>query len=263
MTGFGKMMLRTGLAALAMSLASSAQAAVLYDVVDLGTLGGSASAGNAINNAGQVVGYSFTTGDNYIDIHAFLYSGGVMSDLGTLGGSSSQGYAINNAGQVAGRSGTTGNVGAHAFLYSGGVMSDLGTLGGVESVGYGINNAGQVVGESLTTGNTAYHAFVSNGGGMSDLNLLIDPLAGWTLQGAFGVNDSGQITGFGAFGGQAHAFLLNPITVTGGVPEPASWAMMIIGFGLIGGAMRRKNAFAPDRGHLVAPERMEGFIDRA
>ena len=28
----------------------------------------------------------------------------------------------------------------------------------------------------------------------------------------------------------------------GAVPEPASWAMMIAGFGLVGGAMRRRNA---------------------
>jgi Bacterial pre-peptidase C-terminal domain/PEP-CTERM motif len=28
--------------------------------------------------------------------------------------------------------------------------------------------------------------------------------------------------------------------VGGGVPEPATWAMMIIGFGLVGGAMRRR-----------------------
>jgi hypothetical protein len=30
--------------------------------------------------------------------------------------------------------------------------------------------------------------------------------------------------------------------MTGSVPEPASWAMMIAGFGLIGGAMRRRAA---------------------
>ncbi len=32
-------------------------------------------------------------------------------------------------------------------------------------------------------------------------------------------------------------FSLNP--VTGAVPEPATWAMMIGGFGMVGGAMRR------------------------
>ncbi|UAK26472.1 PEPxxWA-CTERM sorting domain-containing protein [Sphingomonas nostoxanthinifaciens] len=29
-------------------------------------------------------------------------------------------------------------------------------------------------------------------------------------------------------------------TITSGVPEPASWAMMLSGFGLLGGAMRRR-----------------------
>jgi hypothetical protein len=33
---------------------------------------------------------------------------------------------------------------------------------------------------------------------------------------------------------------LDNITVNGGVPEPASWAMMLGGFGLVGGAMRRR-----------------------
>jgi len=28
----------------------------------------------------------------------------------------------------------------------------------------------------------------------------------------------------------------------GGVPEPATWALMILGFGAVGGAMRRRNA---------------------
>jgi len=32
---------------------------------------------------------------------------------------------------------------------------------------------------------------------------------------------------------------LSVVPVTGGVPEPASWAMMIVGFGMVGAAMRR------------------------
>jgi hypothetical protein len=40
------------------------------------------------------------------------------------------------------------------------------------------------------------------------------------------------------------SFKLNSLTVTttAVVPEPASWAMMIAGFGLVGGAMRRRSA---------------------
>ena len=44
----------------------------------------------------------------------------------------------------------------------------------------------------------------------------------------------------GSYGGA-----LDNVSVTGAVPEPATWAMMILGFGLIGGAMRRRMTFRP------------------
>jgi probable HAF family extracellular repeat protein len=50
-----------------------------YTLTDLGTLGGSGSYASAINDKGQVVGYSDTTGD--LATHAFLYSKGTMTDL--------------------------------------------------------------------------------------------------------------------------------------------------------------------------------------
>lgn len=34
------------------------------------------------------------------------------------------------------------------------------------------------------------------------------------------------------------ALVADPVTPS--VPEPATWAMMIVGFGLVGGAMRRR-----------------------
>src|SRR5215472_15567820 len=51
-------------------------------LIDLGTLGGTQSQGNALNHHGQVTGYAYTT----VQSHAFLYSNGTMLDLGTLGG---------------------------------------------------------------------------------------------------------------------------------------------------------------------------------
>lgn len=45
-------------------------------------------------------------------------------------------------------------------------------------------------------------------------------------------------TGFNGFGGLAFQLSAN---ATGAVPEPATWAMMIAGFGMIGGTMRRRS----------------------
>jgi len=83
--------------------AGNAWGVVQYSVTDLGTLGGSSSCANGINNNGQVVGYT-DTGSGAS--HAFLWtSGGGMQDLGTLGGSNSGANGINDNGQVAGWSG--------------------------------------------------------------------------------------------------------------------------------------------------------------
>ena len=98
--------------------------AQLYSVNDLGTLGGATSLARSINNSGTVVGYSDTSGGA---VHAFSYSGGVMTDLGTLGGPNSYAFGINSSGTIAGYADYNATD-HHAFSYSGGVMTDLGTL---------------------------------------------------------------------------------------------------------------------------------------
>src|SRR5437764_14332116 len=119
------MQIRCGvLIALLLGALPALPADILYSVTDLGTSGGGSSTGYAINNAGQVVGSSYTSAD---DSHAFLYSNGKMTDLGTLGGSRSEGLGLNNAGQVTGWAETTTRD-VHAFFYSQGQMRGLGTL---------------------------------------------------------------------------------------------------------------------------------------
>ena len=119
-------------------------------MTDLGTMGGLDSCGTAINNSGQITGYSFTSDGNS---RAFLYSNGVMKDIGTLGGSASQGDSINNKGQVTGWAHTTDNAERVAFLYSDGNMIDLNkavnpALGIFLDVGVAINDAGQILATS-------------------------------------------------------------------------------------------------------------------
>ena len=62
----------------------------------------------------------------------------------------------------------------------------------------------------------ASHAFVYDNekGTMIDLNSLVDSAAGWTLVLAGGINNSGQIVGYGTTpDGNTRAFLLTPIVV--------------------------------------------------
>ena len=180
---------------------------------------------------------TFAVLSNIDAVHAVSYS---IVDLGTLGGTSSYGWGINNNGQVAGYSYIAGSNVSHAFIADGSGMTDLGTLGGTHSYGWGINDSGQVVGYSSTvTGSNA--AFFYDGSSMLDLCMMTDcASSGWSnFTAAYGINNNGDITGYGTIDGQQHAFLLTNISA---VPVPA--AVWLFGSGLLGliGVARRKSA---------------------
>jgi probable HAF family extracellular repeat protein len=169
-----------------------------YSLIDLGTLGGSYSAGEAINAGGEVTGWADLAGN--AQYHAFVYRNGSMRDLGTLGGAYSQGQGINAGGQVTGHA-YTGTPQIHAFLYSNGLMQDLGTLGGSEGFGLGINDSGQVTGMAGNPGTE--HAFLYSNGSMRDLGTL-----GGLSSAGIGINTRGEVIGFSdTAGGVQHAFL--------------------------------------------------------
>ena len=156
-------------------------------IQDLGTLGGSNSEANAINDLGEIVGSSEITSN--VEIHAFLYRHEQMADLGTLRGVYS--YPSNNV--------------------------NAPFIPRIVSEAYAINNWGMIVGIVLTA-NGAPHAFIYSNGKMTDLNDLVKlthtngPPGFLELYGANGINDFGQIVGTGGYWDGAHetdrAFLM-------------------------------------------------------
>lgn len=120
------------------------------DVIDLGTLGGSASVASGVNRHGVVVGSS-ETAVGASDRHAFRWENGRMTDLGTLGGVASAAAGINDRGWVVGHSETVSGA-THACLWIGGELSDLGVLAASgmyqSSRAFDVDDSGRIVGQA-------------------------------------------------------------------------------------------------------------------
>lgn len=77
------------------------------------------------------------------------------------------------------------------------------------------------------------------GGDYRTITLNEESANRYQLGGKFG-GEALSITNFGGFSGATYM----PYEAAAAVPEPATWAMMIGGFGLIGATMRRRNKIA-------------------
>jgi probable HAF family extracellular repeat protein len=202
---------------------------------NLGSLGGTNSYAEAVNDSGEVVGYSdnghaYRTAPNGVvtasaDIYALPFgsaqayginsSGEVVGTItggGPIGGAfrtlpdgtittssligGATGYGINDSGQVVGT-----NTAGHAFRTApeGSVASatDLGVFGGFGSVGFAINSSGQTVGYATNASGIA-QAFRTTATGVIDQASMLVAAPGVTVEKseAFGINDAGQTVGY-------------------------------------------------------------------
>jgi probable HAF family extracellular repeat protein len=156
-----------------------------------------------INDAGEVVGYSFGSFSGGFGRRAIVVRGGVTTELPNLGAPLySWAFGINQAGQIVGEAGVpqtaTQPSAIHAVLWSGNSITDLGTLGGLDSHAHGINDLGHIVGSSLTSSGEE-HAFVYINGVMTDLGTLGGPGSY-----AIDINNRGQIVGLAQRAGDAN-----------------------------------------------------------
>jgi probable HAF family extracellular repeat protein len=145
------------------------------NVQDLGTLalpGNPETFAHAINNAGQVVGFTGQGGDLSGGPIAFLYNKGSMQAIGPV----------------------------------------IGDEGFPTTYAFAVNDRAQVVGTIRTLGMMpeSDRAFLYSNGQMTDLNSLLSPSSGWTLMYPYGINNMGQIVGVGMINGGNHYFLLTP-----------------------------------------------------
>ncbi len=185
-----------------------------YYVVPLGTLGGTSSVANSINNRGWIAGLSKVTSGT--SVHAILWVNGQKINLGTLGGpNSGVGWPVkNNRGVVAGISDLsqtdpfaenfcgfgTPNLCA-GFRWKNNVMTALPTLGGNNSFAAGVNEEGRIVGfaENTVRDTTCgapqvfhYYAAIWKGDARPR---ALRPLRGDAVSQAVSINNAGEAVG--------------------------------------------------------------------
>jgi probable HAF family extracellular repeat protein len=171
-----------------------------------------------INDSGEVTGYSSADGNSW---NAFTYENGAYAEFG---GGNAFPSAINNSGDITGILATP-RVG---FLYSAGNLTTFAyPVGGPpnRAGGSSINNFGTIVGLYCNLS----HCATNQDGGFFYRNGKYYGISapGGVFPAA--VNDSGTTVGTLLDGASAEGFI-----ATLPAPEPSSWTMMLIGFGVLG-----------------------------
>ena len=126
----------------------------VHDIAGLN--GSSTSKGNAVDNAGRVVGQAWVDADG-ITQHAFKYSNGSLTDLDSFGSSQSEADGIAD-GTTVGHFTLADGVSTHAFVHTDADgTADLNTRipsdsGWTLTKAHGISTSGRIVGEGLLNG---------------------------------------------------------------------------------------------------------------
>jgi PEP-CTERM motif len=169
--------------------------------------------------AGTVSGGPGFTSPTFTEINSLL----PVNDNG-------QATGVNDTGEVVGfyQEGPNSSPLFHGFTDIGGSITSFLVPGSVSTQALGVNDLGEIVGDYVDAGGVM-HGFLDNGGVFTTL----DP-AGSTATTINGINDSGTVVGF-----YVNADDSTIGTIGTSVPEPATWAMMLLGFVGLGFLGRR------------------------
>jgi hypothetical protein len=208
----------------------------------------------AINDLGQVAGFYFSGGNT----SGFIYSGGTFTTLNVPGATNTHLLGINNAGLIIGNFSTGGD--STPFLYSAGTFTTLPQDPSAKTSTdfVGINNNGQMVGFYDGT-----HPFLYSSGSFTNLPQPSNSISALPM----GINDNGQIAGYYLTSTNIVGFIDtsgiynnlifgndtllaqginndgvivgNLLAGSPAVPEPSTWAMLLIGFAAMGWTKRQ------------------------
>ena len=193
------------------------------------------------NSKGETVGdYLTGPGGAALPIHGFLLNGSTFTDLSYPGSDETKARGVNDSGVVVGYEDTAGS--ASAFIDNNGVWTTYNHPGADGGTFFeDINDSGLIVGQWLhhsDNGVLGFHSF------LYDMNThavteLHTPDGGDFAQ-AFSLNNLDQVVVIGKhvwlYDAAAGPHLLSSVSV----PEPETWAMLIIGFSVVGCAARRR-----------------------
>ena len=198
---------------------------------NLGTPG-TYSAAFGINASGTVVGESATG--------AFRWTSAAgMQSLAPDGSLGSRAMAINAAGQIVGD--TLLDTVPLATIWSADGTPTFVTTEAMPGTHLtGINSAGLAVGFAEPIWDSPYAVFW-DGSTLIDLNTLLPAGSDWTLLAATGINDSGQIVGWGTLNSDPSASIVSFVMTP--IPEPATAALL--GAGLLGLGLAKMISLLP------------------
>jgi probable HAF family extracellular repeat protein len=181
----------------------------------LGSLGGTDSYGEFINDLGQVSGHAQTSNTPNSDtgcppFDPFIWQDGIIKDInpGNFGGAEGGTNFLSNGGDAVGFGTQAGEIVSHPFLWRNGKIIDLntiGTLGGATNSAFNANDLGHVVGVDSTADNAFVLAVLWRNGQFTDLSTL----SGDDCSEPFRINNADQIVGisFSCETGASHAFV--------------------------------------------------------
>jgi probable HAF family extracellular repeat protein len=206
----------------------------------------------SINDSGQIIGGQYPP---------YLYSDGVFTTLVPPGQINYiTAVAINNSGEVIGNYSVKFSTSSFGYSYIGGSYKTIDFPGSSTTFVTGINDAGDIVGYYYAAGEYGPYGFLYSDDSYTTIEVPGNSIYGQTIP--TDINDSGEIVGFYVDGtsNSALGFILNdgvyttlyggmldtqPFSVTASgeilgnsfgtiIPEPSTWAMMLLGFAGIG-----------------------------